>query len=67
MRQVVVELGEYRNRYCNDRGETLVVYTIHIRFHRLVVMLETCATGFGTLEHWGDAAWYDAVLLVWII
>ena len=40
MRQVVVELGECRNRNCDnceDSGKALVVDTITIRSHRLVM------------------------------
>ena len=48
MRQVVVELGECRNRYCEDTGKALVVDIITIRFHQLVVMPEACARGYGT-------------------
>ena len=50
-RQVVAELGECRNRYCEDRGKTLVVDTITIPFHRLVVMPGACAREYGTQQN----------------
>ena len=61
-RQVVVELGECRNRYCEDIGKALSVYTITIRFYRLVVMPEACVKENGTQQYWADAA-CTAVLL----
>ena len=62
-RQVVVEHGECRNRCCQDRGKALVVDTIAIiRFHRLVVMPDACARGYGIQQCWADAA-CAAVLL----
>ena len=53
--QVVVELGECRERYCEDRGKAIVVDSTILRFHRLVVMPESCAWGYGTQQYWADA------------